>query len=132
MLMRWHYIALLAPLVLVILEWRRGRSPVLVVLFFAVVLAALQGLTDTRIRMMRNDSLIPISSLSPADPVRRRFGLLHGLSSLLLIAQLIMAGAAVVAVDDPPSRPPAPPRPLPEPPLPEPEPAPNPAPDPAP
>jgi len=139
MLMRWHYIALLAPVLLLVLEWRRGRSPVLVVLFVAVVFAALQAFTDTRIRVIRNESLIPISSLSPADPVRRRFGLLHGISSLLLVAQLVMAGAAVVAVDDPPARPPVVPTPLPEPepalpepPLPEPEPTPNPAPDPAP
>src|SRR4051794_16560085 len=114
MLMRWHYIALLAPLLLLILEWKRGRSPVLLVLFFAIVLAAMQGLTDTRIRLMRNESIVPISSLSPDDPVRRRFGLLHGLSSLLLIAQLVMAGAAVVAVDGPPP-PPPPPAPDPQP-----------------
>jgi hypothetical protein len=109
MLMRWHYMALLAPLALMILEWRRGRASVLVVLFFAIVLAALQAFADTRIRMIRQESLIPISSLSPADPVRRRFGALHGISSLLLVAQLVLAGAAVVFTDGPPRPAPTPP-----------------------
>jgi len=102
MLTRWHYLALLAPLALIILEWRRARARMLVVLFAAIVLASLQALADTRIRLIRQESLIPISSLSPADPVRRRFGLLHGISSLLLVAQVVLAGTAVVLVDDPP------------------------------
>ena len=85
-----------------------------IVLFAAIVLASLQALADTRIRIMRYDSLVPISSLSPDDPVRRRFGLLHGLSSLLLVAQLVLAGAAVVMTDGPPP----PPSPVPQPPPP--------------
>jgi hypothetical protein len=67
----------------------------LVMLFIAVVLASMEGLIDTRIRIMRNESIVPISSLSREDPVRRRFGLLHGLSSLLLIGQVITAAAVV-------------------------------------
>jgi hypothetical protein len=102
MLTRWHYVGLLAPLALIILEWRRGRTLMLVVVFAAIVFASLQGLTDMRIRMIRQASIIPISSLSPSDPVRRRFGALHGISSLLLVAQLVLAAAAVVLVDDPP------------------------------
>jgi hypothetical protein len=105
MLIRWHYLALLAPLALMILEWRRARARMLIVLFVAIVLASLQALADTRIRIMRIDSVVPISSLSPADPVRRRFGMLHGISSLLLVAQVVMAGAAVVLTDDAPRRP---------------------------
>ncbi len=97
--MRWHYLALLAPLALMILEWRRARTGLQIVLFAAIVLASLEALADTRIRIMRNDSLVPISSLSPDDPVRRRFGQLHGISSLLLVAQLVLAGAAVVLSD---------------------------------
>ena len=55
------------------------------------------GLTlDTRIRMIRGSSLVPISSLSSDDPVRRQFGMLHGMSSMLLIGQVV-AAAAVVA-----------------------------------
>ena len=101
MLTRWHYLALLAPLALMVLEWKRGKSRMLLVLFFAIVLASLQALADTRIRLIRQASIVPISSLSPADPVRRRFGLLHGVSSLLLVAQVVLAGAAVVLADDP-------------------------------
>jgi hypothetical protein len=100
MLVRWHYLALLAPLALIILEWKRGKSRMLLVLFFAILLASAQALADTRIRIIRQQSIVPISSLSPADPVRRRFGLLHGVSSLLLVGQVILAGAAVVLADD--------------------------------
>ena len=99
MLMRWHYLGLLAPLALMVLEWRRARAWMQIVLFAAIVLASLQALADTRIRILRNDSVVPISSLSPDDPVRRRFGILHGISSLLLVAQVVMAGAAVVMSD---------------------------------
>jgi len=95
-LVRWHYIALLAPLLLMFLEWRRGRPVMLVILFVAVLFASVQGLLDTRIRMIRDRSAAPISSLSQDDPLRRQFGMLHGMSSMLLIGQVI-AAAAVVA-----------------------------------
>jgi hypothetical protein len=67
-LTRWHYIALFAPLLLLFLEWRRNRPAMLVILFIAIVLASFQSLLDTRIRMMRGESIVPISSLSPDDP----------------------------------------------------------------
>ncbi|MEK6373287.1 MAG: hypothetical protein AABO58_11390 [Acidobacteriota bacterium] len=111
MLTRWHYIALLAPLAMMILEWRRARARVQVVLFIAIILASLQALADTRIRMIRNDSPAPISSLSPQDPVRRRFGMLHGISSMLLVAQVLAAAAVVVMSDGPAAPPPARPQP---------------------
>ena len=95
-LVRWHYIALLAPLALMFLEWRRSRPIMLMILFVAVLFASFQGLLDTRIRMIRDSSPEPISSLSSSDPLRRQFGMLHGMSSLLLIGQVI-AAAAVVA-----------------------------------
>jgi hypothetical protein len=95
-LVRWHYIALLAPLALMFLEWRRSRPIMLTILFVAVLFASFQGLLDTRIRMIRGSSPVPISSLPSDDPVRRQFGMLHGMSSLLLIGQVI-AAAAVVA-----------------------------------
>ena len=95
-LTRWHYIALLAPLLLMFLEWRRSRPLMLVILFVAVMLASFQALLDTRIRMIRGSSLVPISSLSSDDPVRRQFGMLHGMSSILLIGQVV-AAATVVA-----------------------------------
>lgn len=111
LLTRWHYIALLAPLLLIILEWRRARTGLQMVLFVAIVFASLQALADTRIRMMRMDSDVPISELSRNDPVRRRFGILHGISSMLLVLQLLTAAAAVVMTDGkapapPPASPP--------------------------
>src|SRR5258708_7801379 len=39
-LTRWHYIALLAPLLLMFLEWRRSRPVMLVILFIAILLAS--------------------------------------------------------------------------------------------
>ena len=100
MLVRWHYLALLAPLALIILEWKRAKARMQLVLFAAIVLASAQALLDMRIRIIRLQSIVPISSLSPADPVRRHFGMLHGVSSLLLVSQLVLAGAAVVMADD--------------------------------
>jgi hypothetical protein len=98
-LTRWHYIALAAPLALIALEWRRSRAAILVLLFFAVLLASAQALVDTRIRTMRMESPVAISALARDHPLRRRFGILHGFSSLLLVAQVVAAGAAI-ALDD--------------------------------
>lgn len=95
---RWHYIALAAPIALLVLEWKRARSVVLVIIFAGVVFAALQVMVDLRIRSIRARSPVPISELSRQDPVRRQFGMLHGVSTLLLFAQIIAAGAAL-AVD---------------------------------
>jgi hypothetical protein len=99
MLTRWHYIALLMPLALLFIEWKRSRAVVLVLLFAAILLAAAQSLADMRIRRIRADAIVPISRLSPYDPARRQFGLLHGLSSLLLLGQAV-AAAAVVVLDE--------------------------------
>jgi hypothetical protein len=96
MLTRWHYVALLAPLALIAFEWRRARTMVIGVLFAAIVMAASQALLDVRIRAIRLESRIPISALPTTDPVRRHFGMLHGISSLLLIGQAL-AAAIVVA-----------------------------------
>ena len=95
MLTRWHYIALAAPLALLILDWRRARVQVLAIVFVAIVLAAAQAIVDLRIRTIRAESAVPMSSLSRQDPVRRQFGMLHGVSSMLLLAQVIAAGAAL-------------------------------------
>jgi len=94
-LTRWHYIALLAPLLLMFLEWRRSRPVMLIILFIAILLASFQALVDTRIRVMRAESFVPISSLPHDDPVRRQFGMLHGISQLFLLGQVIAAGVAV-------------------------------------
>ena len=98
-LTRWHYIALAAPLALIALEWRRSRAAILGLLFFAILLASAQALVDTRIRAMRLESPVAISALARDHPLRRRFGILHGFSSLLLVAQVVAAGAAI-ALDD--------------------------------
>ncbi len=95
MLARWHYIGLIAPLLLLILDWRRGRAYVLAIVFVAIVLAAGQAATDLRIRSIRASSPVPISELSNVNPIRRQFGRMHGISSLLLLMQVVAAGAAL-------------------------------------
>jgi hypothetical protein len=99
MLARWHYIALAAPLALFALELRHARKLVLIVLFVGILLAAAQAFVDVRIRTIRNSSVTPISELSREDPVRRRFGALHGVSMLLLLLQAVSA-AVVVATPE--------------------------------
>jgi hypothetical protein len=96
MLTRWHYIALAAPLALFALELRRARPLMLIVLFVAILLAATQSFVDLRIRSMRQESPVPISSLDRTDPVRRHFGALHGLSMVLLLTQALIAAAVVL------------------------------------
>jgi hypothetical protein len=98
MLMRWHYISLIAPALLLLMEWRRGRGWIVAVLFTGILLAAGEVMVDVRIRQIRNESVVPISSLPRSNAVRRRFGLLHGMSSLLLVAQAA-AAAAFLAMD---------------------------------
>jgi len=97
MLTRWHYIALGAPLILFALELSRVRRVVLVVLFAAILLAALQAFVDLRIRSIRRTSLTPMSELSREDPIRRRFGMLHGVSMMLLVLQTAAATAVVLS-----------------------------------
>lgn len=97
MLGAWHYIAIALPLILLALEWRRARALMVIILFAGIVFGATQIAVDLRIRAIREASIIPISSLSPTDPVRRRFGALHGISSILLLAQVVVAMAAVGA-----------------------------------
>ncbi|HKO54543.1 MAG TPA: DUF4149 domain-containing protein [Thermoanaerobaculia bacterium] len=98
MLTRWHYLALLAPIVLLALLWRRAKAVVIALLLAAIVMAAAQALVDLRIRQVRAQSPVAISYLARTDPVRRHFGMLHGLSSLLLLLQAL-AAAGVVAAD---------------------------------
>jgi hypothetical protein len=95
MLSRWHYLALGAPLLLLFLDWRRGRVYVLTIVFVAILLAAAQAATDLKIRSIRASSSVPISDLPREDPVRRQFGRLHGVSSLLLLMQVVAAGIAL-------------------------------------
>jgi len=103
MLTRWHYIALAAPLALFALELRAARRAVAIVLFTGLMLAAAQSVVDLQIRAIRASSVVPVSELDRTNPVRRRFGALHGFSMLLLLLQAI-AAAAVVAARDPEGR----------------------------
>ena len=104
MLGGWHYIALLAPIALLVIEWRRARGGVIALVFAGVVFAAAEVAIDLRIREIRNASIVPISALSRSDPVRRRFGMYHGVSSLLLLAQVVAGAAATVVIErDPPA-----------------------------
>jgi hypothetical protein len=96
---RWHYIALGAPVLLVAYEWKRARASVIALLFAAVLFAAVQGIVDIRIRAIRAESAVPISSLDRNDPVRRRFGVYHGLSSVLLLLQAVVAGVHIARRD---------------------------------
>lgn len=97
MLTRWHYIALAAPLLLFVLELRRVRPLILLVLFTAVLLAASQSFVDLRIRSIRAATPAGVSNLDPEHPVRKRFGMLHGLSMVLLLSQAIAAGVIVMS-----------------------------------
>jgi MbtH protein len=97
MLTRWHYIALAAPLLLFALELRRVRPALLILLFTAILLASTQSFVDLRIRTMRAHSPVAISSLDRDHPTRRTFGMLHGLSMLLLAAQALAAAITVIA-----------------------------------
>jgi hypothetical protein len=101
MLAAWHYIAIALPLVLLAIEWRRARGAMSAILFAGIIFAATQIGVDLRIRAIRELAApVPISSLPHTDPLRRRFGALHGISSVLLLAEVIVAGAAVIADTD--------------------------------
>lgn len=97
MLTRWHYIALAAPLALFVLELRRARPLILTLLFAAILMATTQSLVDLRIRAIRASSPVAISAMDPTDPIRRRFGALHGISMALLLAQTLAAAVIVLA-----------------------------------
>jgi hypothetical protein len=97
MLTRWHYVSLAGPLLLFVLELRRVRSLVLSILFASLLIATAQGFVDLRIRSIRWSAPSAISSMSPGNPVRRRFGQLHGLSMSLLLLQALAAAAVVMA-----------------------------------
>lgn len=97
MLSAWHYIAIALPVILLALEWRRARTLMVVLLFAGIVFGATQIAVDLRIRAIRETTAVPVSSLPHSDPIRRRFGVLHGISSILLLAQIVVAMGAVAA-----------------------------------
>ncbi|HVT02644.1 MAG TPA: DUF4149 domain-containing protein [Thermoanaerobaculia bacterium] len=100
MLIVWHYIALLVPMLLLVREWygrALGRTVAVVLLSVALMMAAAQAATDLKIRRLRSDSLIAMSDLPRTDPVRREFGALHGMSSLLMLGEILCAAAFVAS-----------------------------------
>ena len=99
MLTPWHYLAIAAPLALLILERKRQRSWAILVIAVAIKLGSLQAVVDVRIRAIRSRSMVSISSLPRDNPLRRQFGMLHGVSTLLLVVQVI-AAATVVGFGD--------------------------------
>ena len=103
MLTKWHYLALLAPVVLMLLVARSSRprqALLLVLLGSAILFASLQIALDLRIRVIRRESPVPIGMLARTDPVRRRFGMLHGISSLAMLLQVLLAAGVLLADDD--------------------------------
>ena len=104
LLSRWHSIGLVAPLLLFAFELRAVRRIVLIVLFAAITLAAGQIFVDMKIRAIRETSAVPVSQLPRTDPVRRRFGALHGVSMGLLALQAISAAVVVCYPDRPKSQ----------------------------
>lgn len=97
MLDRWHYIALAIPAILLIGEWRRGleNTRIVALLSLALLLGSAQAFADLEIRRIRESSIVPVSELPAESAVRRRFGMLHGASTLLMLVQIATAmGAA--------------------------------------
>lgn len=104
MLDRWHYLGLLAPLLLLIGEWRSSRlarTRIVVLLSAALLLASAQVFVDLKIRSMRFDAIISISELPENSLVRREFGRLHGMSMSLMLAQLLAAAGAAAPARQP-------------------------------
>ena len=87
-LTRWHYIALIAPVGLLLLEWRRQRGRIIVLLFIAIVVATMESAVDARLSALRRETFVRT----------RQFAVLHGVSSLSLLVDIV-AAAAVIALD---------------------------------
>lgn len=107
MLSRWHYVSLLAPAILLGLEWRDGlrRNLRMLLLAAAIVGAAAQVGVDMKLRAIRNSQPGGMSLLAPDDPTRRLFGALHGVSALLFGVQLLCGLGVLVSAsrDQPPT-----------------------------
>ena len=103
MLRRWHYLSLFLPAALLVFEWRHGFAHNARVLFLvaAILLSVSQVAVDARIHSMRASSLTSISELAPTDPYRRHFGMLHGISSLLMLVQLVAAAGVLWTLASP-------------------------------
>ena len=74
---------------------RSGRSAVVLGLVLASLAAASLFLVTPEIASLRRAAGEGLSHLPPTDPLRRRFGLLHGVSTVLFGLQAVLAGALV-------------------------------------
>lgn len=101
MLSRWHYLAIAAPLTLLIVEWRRNfpRDFRWILVIAALFFACAEAIVDLRIRSIRRNSAVPISELAPTDPLRRQFGTIHGVSTLLAGLNVLAAVSLLLRRD---------------------------------
>lgn len=74
---------------------RSGRAALVLGAVLAVLAAASLFVVTPEIASIRRATGDALSHLQPGDPVRRRFGLLHGLSTVLFGLQAVMALALV-------------------------------------
>ncbi|HZW90067.1 MAG TPA: DUF4149 domain-containing protein [Myxococcaceae bacterium] len=79
---------------------RSGRAAVLLGAVLAVLAAASIFVVTPQIDRIRQAAGDTLSHLPPADPTRRRFGMLHGLSTVLFGLQAVMAVALVALRPD--------------------------------
>ena len=74
---------------------RSGRAAVLLGGMLAALAAASLFILTPELARIRQAAGDTLSHLPPTDPVRRRFGMLHGLSTVLFGLQAVMAVALV-------------------------------------
>lgn len=75
----------------------RKSWPMRLLLVGIILAAALSEFWVTpAVAAMREQAGAPISSLSKEDPLRKRFGMLHGLSSSLLVLRILLGVATLV------------------------------------
>jgi len=79
---------------------RSGRAAVVLGAVLAVLAAASLFVVTPEIARLRQATGDALSHLPPIDPARRRFGMLHGLSTVLFGLQAVMAVALVALRPD--------------------------------
>ncbi|MGZ6162793.1 MAG: DUF4149 domain-containing protein [Myxococcaceae bacterium] len=90
-------VGLLLGLVAVLLGWtgRSGRAAVVLGLTLAALAGCSLFLVTPEIASIRRATGDALSQLPPGDPTRRRFGTLHGASTVLFGLQAVLAVALV-------------------------------------
>ena len=92
--------AIIVPLLAHMIEPSLRRSAAAVTASVAAALAAAVALwvVDPRIAALRSAAVMPIDQLSPTDPRRALFGVLHGVSVALLGLAMLALAALLVAI----------------------------------